>query len=230
MTITAASLSELNSSIHSNHSNHSIQSDQSSVLGVITRNLGHDLDEIRQRSLEHLEAKLDNGLIVEDDIILNRELFVKLLDLLSTKSMRSHHERAVRILTKLMRWPSTAKNLLLLNALEILDKVKLELNEPPTLRNDVEAICKQLTDKLNEWSACSELTTNNNLSSAHSLDLFDRLARFQIQSRLARQPSVSDPDGVDSRDRTLVATPSEVSKTDRLDLTSLDHSKSIKVV
>ena len=113
-----------------NELNSSNQSDQSSTLSVITRKLGHDLDEIRVRSLDHLESKLDNNLVSEDDLSVSRDLFVKLLELLNNSTASSSSSPAMcrqiaRVLLKLMRWTSTSKTLLLLNGVDIIDKVSI---------------------------------------------------------------------------------------------------------
>lgn len=118
-----------------NELNSSNQSDQSSTLSVITRKLGHDLDEIRVRSLDHLESKLDNNLVSEDDLAVSRDLFVKLLELLNNSIASSSPSPAMcrqiaRVLLKLMQWSSTSKTLLLLNGVDIIDKVSIySINE-----------------------------------------------------------------------------------------------------
>lgn len=198
-------------------SNSSSASSNSTTLGVLAKKLAHDLEEIRERSLDQLESKLDNNLLSEDDLILNRDLIVKLLDLLSSPDMTRHHEKTARIMLKLMKWPSAVKSLLLLNGLEILEKLRQEMKSSSTLHETIESIIDILTEKFNELG-------DGNLSSSNSVDLFDRIARFQIQSRLACHTN-----SLESYDSTLLAASSDCSKNDRVDSSSFEAAKSNKV-
>lgn len=193
----------------------STQSNQSSTLSVIARKLGHDLDEIRHRSLENLETKLDNNLITEDDVIHNRELLVKLLDILNSSNMSRHHEKCVRIIAKLMRWPSTVKSLILMNGLDILDKIRLEIKDS-SLRGHLELIIDQLTQHIEHNRSSNEKTSFSSSASQITINSLDRFAKLNI-NRLEINTS-----GSDNGDRTLL---SEASKTERNHLNSFNSTR-----
>lgn len=189
---------ELNSSTQSNES----------TLSLITRKLSHDLDEIRHRSLDNLESKLDNNLVSEDDVVHNRELLVKLLDILESPKLNRHHEKAIRILGKLMRWTSTAQTLIKLNGLEILEKIRVDTTNSSMMRDDLDALIQHLTEQLNEWSKSTD--RSNNFSMSHSIDTSDRLATLSIKSQ--HNSSACDTD------RTFYY---DSSKSEKLDIVSL---------
>lgn len=177
------------STLEPNTSSQSNLSNQSSILSVITNKLGHDLDEIRLRSLENLYSKLENNLISEDDVILNRDLLVRLLDILDAPTLSKHHEKSIKILNKLIRWPSTSKTLLLLNALEILENFNQQLKDS-SLRTDVETILENLNIQLNEWNKSNDRPIN--LTESHSFNVVDHLTKLSIKRTTKINNSGSD--------------------------------------
>lgn len=203
------------STLEPNTSSQSDLSNQSSILSVITNKLGHDLDEIKLRSLENLYSKLENNLISEDDVILNRDLLVRLLDILDEPSLSKHHEKSIKILNKLIRWPSTSKTLLLLNALEILENFNQQLKDS-SLRSNVETILEHLNIQLNEWNKSNDRPIN--LTESHSLNVVDHLAKLSIK-RLTK----INNSGSDCNDQILSV---DHTKFDQLDLNSLNSTDS----
>lgn len=195
----------INNSCNSLSSSSSLlHSDQSTSLIAITNKLGHDLEEIRQRSLDSLESKLDNQLINEDDLgASSRDLFIKLLEILKKPECSRQHEKVIGILKKLIKCKAAVNNLLFVNGLSVLNKLKVELNET-RLRGDVEYLVEQLMDKIAEFG--SNMPAKSTLSfdssqSFHSLDS-DKSIKPQLISSSHSQISNSSQT---SHENTLLA-------------------------
>jgi hypothetical protein len=182
-----------------------LHSDQSTSLIAITNKLGHDLEEIRQRSLDSLESKLDNQLINEDDLgASSRDLFIKLLEILNKPECSRQHEKVIGILKKLIKCKAAVNNLLFVNGLSVLNKLKVELNET-RLRGDVEYLVEQLMDKIAEFGsnmpAKSSTLSFDSSQSFHSLDS-DKSIKPQLISSSHSQISNSSQT---SHENTLLA-------------------------
>ncbi len=62
--------------------------------------LGHELEEIRIRSLDNLISKLDNHVISESDLCQHKQLFIKLFELFNYSEF-NQYEKVLNLLCKL---------------------------------------------------------------------------------------------------------------------------------
>jgi hypothetical protein len=174
----------------------STQSSQSESIGLIVKKLGHDLAEIRSRSLDNLISKVENGLVGEEELAQNKEIFFKLFELFQYDDF-SQHEQLLSLLLKLSKHKSTARAIMFVNGLQKLTAIKSQFKDAK-LKADAQHMIDQLMDNLAELGAAnisSSLSSKSNSFDAsgsycHSNDL-DRVRKLQSNLLMTSQHSNS---------------------------------------
>ena len=77
------------------------------VKWFVNRIKGHELEEIRLRSLDNLISKLDNHVVTESDLSQHKQLFIKLFELFNYPDFKQH-EKVLDLIYKLATVKFTA--------------------------------------------------------------------------------------------------------------------------
>ncbi len=103
-------------------------SDQITSINTIVAKLGHDLAEIRARSLDNLMSKLDNQVISELDLVQHKQLFIKLFELFNLPHF-NQHECVLNLLFSLAKHKSAAMHIQDISGLQFLNALLVDLKE-----------------------------------------------------------------------------------------------------
>lgn len=160
------------------------QSDQSSEqtnsINLIIKKLGHELDEIRVRSLDNLISKLEANLISEDDLSQHKQLFIKLFDLFNFEEF-NQHEKVLNLLIQLVeKSKSASRNIFDINGLNFLNSLKKDHSDNSSIRLKID----ELLDLISSSSTESTRILSSSMSQANSFnsnDLDAHLRQLQAQ-------------------------------------------------
>ncbi|RMZ94720.1 rotatin isoform X2 [Brachionus plicatilis] len=155
-------------------------SEQSSSLNLIIKKLGHELDEIRVRSLDNLISKIEAHLISEDDLSQHKQLFIKLFDLFNFEEF-DQHEKVLNLLIQLVeKSRSATRNIFDINGLNFLNSLKKEHSDNQSIRLKID----ELLDLMGNSSMESTKISSSCMSQADSFnsnDLDTHLRHLQAQ-------------------------------------------------
>lgn len=173
----------------SNQSDQSI--DQSNSVNLIIKKLGHELDEIRVRSLDNLVSKLEANVISEDDLSQNKQLFIKLFDLFNFEEF-TQHEKVLNLLIQLVEKSRSAiRNIFDINGLNFLTSLKKEHSDNHSVKMKIE----ELLDLIGNSSMESSKILSSSISQANSFnsnDLDTHLRQLQAQMNQNYDSSSND--------------------------------------
>lgn len=147
----------------SNVTSVSNQSDQSTSINLIVSKLGHDLEEIRSRSLDSLISKLDSQVLTEQDLVQHKQLFVKLLELFNFKDFKQQ-DKVLSLLLVFSKNKSAVKNIQDICGLQFLNSLKSDLKD-----QNQRVKIEQIIDQLIETSSNLEPSFCNSNSEAPSI-------------------------------------------------------------
>ncbi|XP_013784879.1 rotatin-like [Limulus polyphemus] len=132
-------------------------------LSTLLVKVSHTIEEIRTRALKNILAKLNHGIIREDDLVQERQFLVHLLQWFNFKSCPMQYE-VLQLLNKLVKHTSAAVVLIDLGGVKFFSELRLDL--APDLHILVDEILSSLLSFPNEnFTEVSKdiYNSNNNL-------------------------------------------------------------------
>jgi hypothetical protein len=139
--------------------------DQSTSINLIIKKLGHELDEIRMRSLDSLISKLDSEILTEYTLCQHKQLFVKLFEFFNYPEF-TQKEKVLDLLLRFSKNKSANKNIHDINGLAFLSSLKSDLQES-RLKDKISMIVDNLTENASQPEAGS-----NGLCESQSIKTF----------------------------------------------------------
>ncbi|XP_056009232.1 rotatin-like isoform X2 [Ostrea edulis] len=94
----------------------------------IFKKLGHNLDEIRVRSLENLLSKLEHNLVCDSDLINERHLMIRLIEWFNFPSPPKQGE-VLHLIQRLSKHSATAQILQDIGAIEFLSQLRADVSK-----------------------------------------------------------------------------------------------------
>lgn len=131
-------------------------SDQVASINLIIKKLGHDLEEIRLRSLDSLISKLNNQVLTEHDLCQHKQLFVKLFELFNYQEF-NQHQKVLDLILLFAKNKSAVRNIQDINGLQFLTNLKNNLKEKEHVSKLEQIIDVLLETNQNESSNQSNL-------------------------------------------------------------------------
>lgn len=120
--------------------------DQAGMVDLIVKKLGHELEEIRARSLDNLISKLNTDMISEQSLCHNRQLLVRLFDLLSMPQF-SRVDSLLDLLIRLSRLKPAAVLIHDINGAHFLNVFKTSTTNE-TLKTKADQVINNLLEAL----------------------------------------------------------------------------------
>jgi hypothetical protein len=140
----ATNRSEMASSLMTSTNNSTNELDQSTSINLIIKKLGHELEEIRMRSLDSLISKLDSDILSEYSLCQHKQLFVKLFEFFNYPDF-AQKEKVLDLLLRFSHNKSAIKNIQDINGLMFLNSLKNDLTES-NLKETIDEIVKNLLE------------------------------------------------------------------------------------
>jgi hypothetical protein len=137
----ATNRSEVTSTLMTNSTN---ELDQSTSINLIIKKLGHELEEIRMRSLDNLISKLDSEILSEYSLCQHKQLFVKLFEFFNYPEF-AQKEKVLDLLLRFSKNKSAIKNIYDINGLMFLNSLKNDLKES-NLKDKIDEIVENLVE------------------------------------------------------------------------------------
>ncbi|CAF0912001.1 unnamed protein product [Brachionus calyciflorus] len=164
----------------SNSTDHQ-SNDQFNSLSLIIKKIGHELDEIRTRSLDNIISKLESNLISEDDLSQHKQLFIKLFDLFNFDEF-NQYEKVLDLLIQLASKTKLAcRNIVDINGIQFLNSLKNENLDNQKIRLKIEQLIDLVMDGSSLDSSKILTSTISHANSFNSNDLSLHLKQLQSQ-------------------------------------------------
>ncbi|XP_064598734.1 rotatin-like [Liolophura sinensis] len=120
-------------------------------FSALFRKLGHDLEEIRVRSLNNILSKLDHKLICEADLVHERHLLIRLLEWFNFQPCPMQTQ-VLELLLKLAKHSGAAEILLNVGGLDFLTKLRqnCDVGDQPLVDQLMECLLRLPNQSVNE--------------------------------------------------------------------------------
>ena len=133
--------SAFSSSLASSNTN---ELDQSTSINMIIKKLGHELEEIRSRSLDNLISKLETEILSEHSLSQHKQLFVKLFEFFNFPEFKQK-EKVLNLLLRFSKNKSAIHNMQDINGVLFLSSLKNDLKEVK-LKEKVDEIIEKIME------------------------------------------------------------------------------------
>ncbi|XP_072014285.1 rotatin-like [Amphiura filiformis] len=162
-------------------------------LQLLFRKLGHDVDEIRVRSLGNILSKLSHGLICEADLVQERHLLVRLLEWFNFSQVPCQ-EDVLNLVYKLAKYGSSAQIFVELGAVRFLSQLRPDCSDSlhPLIDDIIETLLSLPSQEdgiLHHKKECVYQTHQQQILAGDTEDMVNNGQTTFIQEVTSLQPS-----------------------------------------
>jgi hypothetical protein len=130
---------------------------------MIVKKLGHELEEIRLRSLDNLLSKLETEILSEHHLCQNKQLFVRLFEFFNFDLNYEYKEKVLILLDRFSKNKAALRNIIDINGMSFLNSLKNDLKED-SLKRKIDEIVENLVENSSNSDLSNFLNNSEHLN------------------------------------------------------------------